>query len=191
MEEMVAVLKKAAAALRDAGVPYALAGGFALWTRGAPPSAHDVDFVLKEEDVERALAALEAAGLRTDDPPEGWLVKAWAGDVMVDLIFRPNGQPVDDDLLDRADEIEVEAMSMKVLLPEDVLAAKLLALSEHSLDFAGVLEPARSLREQVDWDDVREKTSSSPFARAFFTMAEGLDIVPTAADVSAGGRDGR
>ncbi|HSI97101.1 MAG TPA: hypothetical protein VK926_01970 [Gaiellaceae bacterium] len=40
-----------------------------------------------------------------------------------------------------------------------------------------VLEPARALREQIDWDEVRLRSSSSPFGRAFFTFAESLDIV--------------
>jgi hypothetical protein len=53
-----------------------------------------------------------------------------------------------------------------------------MALGEHALRFEGVLSMARSLREQVDWERVRTATATSPFARAFFTMAEGLDIVP-------------
>ena len=36
---------------------------------------------------------------------------------------------------------------------------------------------ARALREQIDWDDVRRLTQSSPFARAFFTLVEELGIV--------------
>jgi hypothetical protein len=33
------------------------------------------------------------------------------------------------------------------------------------------------LREQVDWNEVRELTSRSPYARAFFLLAEELDII--------------
>jgi len=40
-----------------------------------------------------------------------------------------------------------------------------------------VLELARALREQVDWEEVRDRTEASPFARAFFTLVEGLGIV--------------
>ena len=42
-----------------------------------------------------------------------------------------------------------------------------------------MLELARALREQVDWADVRARTEASPFARAFFTLVEGLGIVET------------
>src|SRR3954451_8046962 len=82
-------LKKSAAALRSADVPFLLGGSLASWARGGPETRHDLDLVLKPCDVERAVAALQEAGLRYEDPPEEWLVKAWDGDVLVDLIFSP------------------------------------------------------------------------------------------------------
>src|SRR3954452_14115712 len=72
-------LKKSAAALRAAEVPFLLGGSLASWARGGPESRHDLDLVIKPEDVDRALAALSEAGLRTEHPPEEWLVKAWDG----------------------------------------------------------------------------------------------------------------
>ena len=61
---------------------------------------------------------------------------------------------------------------------EDVFTSKLQVLTEQEPDFGNVLEFARALREQVDWDEVRQRTDSSPFARAFFTLVEELGIVP-------------
>lgn len=178
VDAMLAALKKAAAALRDTDIPFALAGGFATWARGGPASDHDVDLVILPEDAERALDALTRAGMRAEDPPEEWLVKAWDGDVLVDLIFEPTGLPITREVLDRAEELEVQAMRMPVLPLEDVLVTKLNALSEHALEYEGLLETSRALREQVDWGEVRQRTQGSPFARAFFTMADGLGIVP-------------
>ena len=40
---------------------------------------------------------------------------------------------------------------------------------------------ARALREKIGWDHVRMATLQSPFARAFFVVLEGLDILPAAA----------
>lgn len=60
---------------------------------------------------------------------------------------------------------------------EDVLVAKLLALNEQHLDYKAVLELSRSVREQVDWETVRERTQDFPFARAFFTLGEELEVV--------------
>jgi hypothetical protein len=178
-DDLIEAMKKAAGALNDAGVPFVLAGGLAAWARGAPRSEHDVDFLVKPDDAERALETLANDGMRTERPPEGWLYKAYVGDTMVDLIFNPSGGPVTDAVIERAEEIEVMAMPLRVASLEDVMVTKLLSVNEQEPDYASVLELARSLREQVDWDDVRKRTAESPFAKGFFTLVEELGIVPT------------
>jgi hypothetical protein len=177
-DRLVESARKASAILRDAEVPHALAGGLAAWARGGPKTEHDVDFMVKAEDAERALEALETAGLRTERPPEGWLYKAYDGDLLIDLIFNPSSGLVTDKMIEHAEQLEVLAMPMPIARLEDVLVTKLMALTEQEPDFGGVLEMARSLREQIDWDEVRERTDESPFAVAFFTLAEELQIVP-------------
>ena len=178
--ELLDAMKLAAAALRDAEVPYILGGGLAAWARGGPPTEHDVDFFVREQDAERALEALEAAGMKPERPPEDWLLKAWTGETLIDLIFHPAGGPVDDGYFERAEEIEVASQRMPVASLADVLTTKLLALTEQEPDLASVLELARSLREQIDWKHVRERTAGSPFARAFFTLVEELGVVEAA-----------
>jgi len=180
--DLIEAMKVAAAALRDADVPYLLGGGLAAWARGGPPTEHDVDFFVKEEDAEAALAALVAAGMRAERPPEGWLLKAWHGDTLVDLIFHPAGGPIDQEHFERAESLEVMAQPVLVASLDDVVATKLLSITEQEPDFSSVLELARSLREQVDWDFVRERTASSPFALAFFTLIEELGIVEPASE---------
>ena len=169
-------LKKSAAALRGAGVPFLLAGSLASWARGGPETRHDLDLVIAPEDVEKALTALEQVGMRPEDPPEEWLVKAWDGNTLVDLIHHPKGIPVDAALFERGEVMSVLGMEMRVMALEDVLVTKLMALSEHSLRYESLLAISRALREQVDWEDVRARTSESPFARAFFVMLEGLGV---------------
>ena len=175
-DELVAAAKRAAAALREAGVPFVLAGGLAAWVRGGPATEHDVDFVLRPEDAERAMEVLGAAGLRTERPPEEWLYKAFDGPIMIDLIFRPEGPAVDDALFARAEDMTLQALTVPVLQVDDILISKLMALTEHHLDYDSLLELTRALREQIDWDRVRSETSSSPYARAFFTLADGLGL---------------
>jgi predicted nucleotidyltransferase len=176
--KVVRTMKKAGAALTDAGLPWALGGGLACWARGGPETEHDVDLLVKPEDAERAQEVLVAAGLRAENPPEDWLLKAYDGDVLVDLIFAPIDGVIDDELLRRSEELEVAAMRMRVARLEDVLVQKLLALNEQEPDFGSVLELGRSLREQVDWDEVRRRTNESPFAKAYFTLLDELDILP-------------
>ena len=160
--------------------------------------SHDERMALRD-DVERVREVLigsdiAANGTRAvavyacgpEDPPEEWLVKAWDGDTLVDLIFYPKGTPVDDALIERGEVMSVLGMEMRVMALEDVLVTKLMALSEYSLRYESLLPIARALRERVDWDDVRARTAESPFARAFFVMLEGLGIVPEAKPTTGG-----
>ena len=170
-------LKRAAGALREAEVPFLLGGGLAVWAHGGPPTGHDLDLMIKPEDADRALEVLAAAGMQPEKPAEGWLYKAWDGDILVDLIFEPIGQTVDDEMFERAEKLEVHAVPMLVMSLEDVMVTRLKTLDEHSLDFERPLEFARALRERIDWENVRQRTDDSPYAKAFFTMIEELGIV--------------
>lgn len=178
MDAMLGALKRTTAALRGAGVPFAVAGGLACWARGAPVRDDDVDIVIIEEDLPRALAALEEAGMRTEHPPEEWLAKAHDGDVTVDLMIHPSGLKVTPEVLARAEDIQVHAATMPVLPLDDVLVTQLLSMTEHHMTYEGLIETARAVREQVDWESVRRRTEQDPFARAFFTITEGLGVVP-------------
>src|SRR6266567_3575193 len=159
-DELLSSMKRAAGALRDSGIPFALGGGLAVWARGGPKTEHDVDFFVKPEDAERAQRALQGTGMRPERPPEGWLLKAWDGDILIDLIYEPRGGPVDDAWFERAEEMDVYAVKMPVASLEDVVVTKLLALNEQRLDYSSVLETARAVREQLDWDNVRSRTES-------------------------------
>jgi predicted nucleotidyltransferase len=177
-------LKHVVSALDEADVPFLVGGSLASWARGGPDTTHDLDIIVKPQDAERAQQSLVNAGMRPEDPPETWLLKVWDGDVLVDLIHQPAGLTVDRDLIERADCVNVAAMDFKVMAIDDVLFTKLNSLNEHYLDFSSALQIARALREQVDWERLRERTGDSPYAIAFFCLLAELGIVepsPTAA----------
>jgi hypothetical protein len=177
--ELIEAMKAAAGILNDAEIEFVLGGGLSAWARGGPRSEHDVDFLIKPEDAERALEVFDAAGWRTERPPEGWLYKTWhENGALVDLIFDPASGPITQEMIARAHEGEVMALRAKVATLEDVLVSKLLAISEQEPSFGSVLEWSRALREQIDWREVRERTRDSPFAKAFFVLIEELGIVP-------------
>ena len=177
-EPIKETLKRAVAALDEAGVDFLVAGSIAAWARGGPPSSNDLDFVVRREEAERALDALANAGMQPEHPPEDWLLKAWDGDVLVDLIFVPTGIAVDEELFARGDQVDVGGYEMPVMALEDVLTTQLLSMDEHKLDYETPVQIARSLREQVDWDELRARTADSPFAKAFFVLVEELGIAP-------------
>lgn len=172
-------LKRTVAALDEAQIPFLVGGSLASWARGGPDTTHDLDIIVRPQDARRAQEALVAAGMRPEDPPESWLLKAWDDEVLIDLIFEPAGLTVDDDLLEHGELVNAAAMDFRVMAVEDVLFTKLNALNEHYLDFSSLLQIARSVREQVDWERLRERTSGSPYAAAFFCLLDELDILPT------------
>jgi hypothetical protein len=184
-------LKRSAAALREADIDFLLGGSLASWARGGPETTHDLDLMVRPGDAERALEVLAEAGMQPERPPEEWLLKAWDGDTLVDLIFAPKGMEIDDDVIARSEVLSVLGLDIRVMALEDVLVTKLMALNEHALRYESLLLIARALREQVDWEAVRARTADSPFARAFFTLLDGLGVVPVStAEGSAAGHRG-
>jgi hypothetical protein len=175
-EHLRDALRLSAVALREADIPYALCGGYAAFARGGPEPHHDVDFVIEAEDADHAREALSKAGLELREPAEDWLFKAYYHDALVDIIYVLGGEPVDARLLDAADEIEVLAVRMPVLRATDVVASKIVCLSEHDCDFSHLLPIVRALREQVDWQYVRSQVDGNPYAEAFLYLTDRLGV---------------
>jgi nucleotidyltransferase DUF2204 len=177
-EGLRTALKRAAVALRQAGVGYALAGGYAGWARGGPEPQHDVDVVVREEEGVAAAEALRAAGLEIEYPPEDWLFKAHTDGATVDVLMHFAGRPVDQAMLDRAEVREVLSVKMPVSSADDVIIGKLCALNEQDCDLRKVLPAARALREQVDWAWVTERTADNDVAAACLFLLRRLGVAP-------------
>jgi hypothetical protein len=175
-DELRDALKRAASALKAQGPEFALAGSYALWVRGGPEPVHDVDFIVAEEDADTAAKTLEEAGFRIDRPPEDWLFKACTGEVVVDVLHRLNGVPVEAATIRGAEVVEVLAIAMPVLPPTLVVTEKLSSLHEHHCDFAALIPGVRAVREQVNWNQVRTDTADNDFAAAFLFLTDRLGI---------------
>jgi hypothetical protein len=177
-EGLITTLKRVAAILKQADVPFALGGSFAVYAHGGHSSDHDVDFLLRKQDVEIALEELAKAGFTVERPPEDWLVKVYDEGRLVDLIYRPVECPVTDETLADTVVQPVNAISMPVLSATALMVHKLLSFSQHYCDFARGLPLARSLREQIDWRRVRRETVQSPYAEVFLILLDRLGVVP-------------
>ena len=174
-----AALKHAASALKEASIPFAVAGGYALWVHGAPESEHDVDLAVPEDMVERAASCLADAGFAVERPPEDWLFKAYLDGAMVDVLHRLHGEPVGDALMADAEDTEVLGLRIPVLTAENVLTGKLLAMTERYCDFGALLPAVRAVREQVDWERVSRAVRGNPFAETFLDLVRRLGISPS------------
>ncbi|MFI8529360.1 nucleotidyltransferase family protein [Streptomyces aquilus] len=171
--------KRTGALLKQTGHPFALAGSVAVYAHGGAQNLqHDVDFCIRPEDAEAVAEALRAAGLPVRRPPEDWLLKATCLGQQVDLIFELAHQPVTTELLGRAQNLSVDSVHMPVLAPTDLMRSLMAAFSEHHCDFGAVLPIARTLREKIDWADVRRTCAGSPMPDAFLYFLERLDVIP-------------
>jgi hypothetical protein len=176
-QEQREVLKSVATSLKRESIPFALAGGYAVWARGGPESDHDVDFVIRPEDADVVKKVLVRDGHDAIDAPEDWLSKVGLNGIVVDVIHRLPTGDVDDALLGRCDLISVDSVRMPVMQSTDLMVSRLLALGENACNLAPLLGWARSLREQIDWVVVRRETADSPFARAFLGLLADLEVI--------------
>jgi hypothetical protein len=176
-QPLIQTLKRVAYHLKQIGAPFALAGSFAVYARGGGVCDHDVDFLIKEEDADRILTGLVEVGFRAEVPPEGWLVKVYDDDRLVDLIFSPVQRPVTDETLADTDVLSVNACHMPVLSATELMIHKLLSMGAHYCDLAKALPVAQSMREQIDWGRVERETAHSPYAQAFMVLLDRLNVV--------------
>ena len=68
-ERILAAMKVAAAALRDGGIPFPLAGGLAVYAAAAQPTDHDVDFLIAKR-TPTARSRLADAGFAPSGRPK-------------------------------------------------------------------------------------------------------------------------
>jgi hypothetical protein len=171
--------KQVGAILKRKGHLFALAGSVAVYAHGGAQNLqHDVDFCIRPEDADAVADTLRESGLQVFTPPEDWLLKANCLGQQVDLIFELAHQPVTTELLGRAQELSVDSVFMPVLAPTDLVHSLLAAFSEHHCDFGAVLPIARTLRERVDWEEVRRACGDAPMPDAFFYFLERLEVIP-------------
>lgn len=88
--EPVAFYVAALTALIEARVPFLVGGAYAVeHYTGIFRDTKDLDVFVRQRDRDAALRALAVAGYRTELTFPHWLGKAFSGDEVLDIIFRP------------------------------------------------------------------------------------------------------
>lgn len=149
-------LRRAAAALRDEGIDFLLIGSVGLAAYLPLEANSDLDLLVHPRRADAAYDALARAGFRMERPEEerpdlDWLCKAYTGDVMIDIIFRPRpGITLDDEMLRHAQPVDVDGVVVLAAPAEDLIVMQASAHGRETCDYwFNALDLV--LRGGVDW----------------------------------------
>jgi hypothetical protein len=141
-------------ALRRAGVEFLVGGAYAF-ARYTEIARHtkDLDVFVRPADRDPALAALEAAGYRTEVTYTHWLAKAFKADHFIDLIYNSgNGTaPVDDGWFAHAVPGEVFGEPVRLCPAEESVWSKAFIMERHRYDGADIAHIIRARGNSLDW----------------------------------------
>jgi predicted nucleotidyltransferase len=160
-----------------AGIPYAIIGGIAATGLGRPRWTNDIDLLVKPEDADRALEALQARGFETEKTDTRWLYKAYKDHVLVDVLFKSTGDVyLDAEMIERSVEVEFLGHRVRFVPPEDLLIMKAVVHSEvgphHWHDALGILT-----RGGLDWEYFERRARRAPRrVLALLIYAHSLDL---------------
>lgn len=118
--------------LEKEGIPYALIGGIAGKELGRPRVTHDIDIFVRPDDADRALAALEDKGFKTEKRDPAWLYKAWNDGILVDIIFKSSGDIYfDEEIRRHVRRVPFHGHHINSISPEDFVVIKAAVHQEH------------------------------------------------------------
>ena len=141
------------------GVPYAVAGAFALREyTGIWRLTKDLDLFIKGEYVPAAMRYLEHHGFHCDVLDPVWLAKAHRGEYFVDLISGMSNAVivVDDSWMERTQPATIAGVGSQLISPEDLLASKLFVVRRERFDGGDIAHIIYGTKGQLEWERVLE-----------------------------------
>jgi hypothetical protein len=155
--EAASLYREVLLAMNEHGLPYAVAGAFALqkyteiWR-----VTKDLDLFVKAEDVPPALDYLAEHGFRCETLDPVWLAKAHRGEYFVDLISGMSNAVivVDDSWMTRAQPAIIAGVESQIISVEDLLASKLFVIRRERFDGADIAHIIYRTRGTLDWNRI-------------------------------------
>jgi hypothetical protein len=144
-------------AMNQHGVPYAVAGAFALQKyTGIWRLTKDLDIFMKAEDIPAALDHLAQLDFRCETLDPVWLSKAHRGEYFVDLISGMSNAAivVDDSWMQRAIPAFIAGVPSRIISAEDLVASKLFVVRRERFDGADIAHIIYRTKGQLDWHRV-------------------------------------
>lgn len=154
-EEEREVYRRALQALNDAGVPYVVAGAYAIYEHtGIYRQTKDLDLFVEPTVVAEAARALHAAGFVMRLEELHWLAKGFVGDKFVDLIYgMGNGVAFIDDLWVKHSKAGVlAAQPVRIAPVEELIWHRLFINERHRHDMSDVVHLILCSGDLLDWE---------------------------------------
>jgi hypothetical protein len=150
-----AIYRRALEAVNAAGIPYVVAGAYAIYEHtGIYRKTKDLDLFFEPSSVVPAARALREAGFvtRLEDPH--WLAKATVGDHFVDLIYgMGNGVArIDEGWIQHSRPGILAATPVRIAPPEELIWHRLFIGERHRHDMSDVVHLILCLGETLDWE---------------------------------------
>jgi predicted nucleotidyltransferase len=153
-EEQVGLFRDVLHALERRGVPFAVAGAFALRQHtGICRQTKDLDLFVTPANCPVALDCLQESGMECEITDPVWLAKAKRDDYFVDLITgMSNGAlVVEDSWIERARPAVVHGVTTRVLAPEELVASKIFVTRRERFDGADIAHVIYGTYRNFDW----------------------------------------
>jgi len=156
------IYKRALGALNDAGVPYVVAGAYAIYEHtGIYRQTKDLDLFCEPQAVVPAMEALKQAGFRTRLEQGHWLAKALDDPYFVDVIYgMGNGLAlIDSDWYAHSKPAILAATPVRVAPPEELIWHRLFINERHRHDMADIAHLILTRGHLMDWDRLLAKAA--------------------------------
>lgn len=140
--------------LNEAGVPYLIGGAYALFHyTGIVRDTKDLDLMVLQRDVQRALEVLARGGYRTELTDDVWLAKAYGENGFIDFIFgsRNGCAMVDETWFAYAKQATLLGQPCRVAPAEEVIWMKSYVNARDRFDGADINHMLYRLGPQLDW----------------------------------------
>jgi hypothetical protein len=177
-ERAWALICRSIEALRSAKVSFMLGGGFALASYiGRWRDTKDIDFYIKPEARDQAIAALSDAGFadyyRKQPYDRKWIYRSFKSGVIVDLIWSMANQraQVDELWFARVGSLTVRGQSLRIIPIEEFLWCKLYVLQKDRCDWTDLFNLVHARGQELDWKHVLWRLQEDePLLKAMLTV---------------------
>jgi hypothetical protein len=158
-----AIYRRALEAVNRAGIPYVVAGAYAIYEHtGIYRKTKDLDLLFEPASVVAAAAALRAERFVTRLEDSHWLAKATMGEYFVDLIYgMGNGVArIDEGWIRHSRPGILAGAPVRIAPAEELIWHRLFIGERHRHDMSDVVHLILCLGDTLDWERLVQRVGS-------------------------------